>query len=177
MNALPRIISTLALATYLAAAFLPCEPPAWFTAGGSGHHAAAAEPTVPDEDPHAGHGDHHSTDGVVDGAVDGAVDGMAGHGSHSDHDVHRHDDSHRGGQPSVVPARGSTRMATAEIKPKCLCGCSETRSQVGGGTARLGSVVPGLYVVRLIEPGATRALAPITASFVDVHADLDPIPI
>jgi len=65
----------------------------------------------------------------------------------------------------------------AELKRKCVCGCSETRSQVGGGTARLGSVVPGIAVARLAEAEDVLAEDRVLPRPLEVVSELDPIPI
>jgi hypothetical protein len=167
-----RLLSVVAILSYLAAAFLPCEPPPWFVARGSDAHASEVS-TAGTEFPHPGA--HHAS-------------GETSHpGSHRDSvrpDSNAgHDHAHHGGvEPAVgEPSRASDRagvlLASAELKAKCLCGCSETRSEVGGGTARLGSVVPGCFVPRLIEPEATRAGESVALAVVGFHGDLDPIPI
>jgi hypothetical protein len=89
-----------------------------------------------------------------------------------------HPSSHESGHESSFEEIRETRMATtAEFKPTCLCGCNDTRSRVGGSAARLGSVVPGRVMARLLEAEAVVPAVRVLPRILDVHFEIDPIPI
>lgn len=58
-----------------------------------------------------------------------------------------------------------------------MCGCSDTHFQPGHGTERLGSVVPGSVVARLV--GTVAALVPDGSSdpVPDFFLEIDPVPV
>jgi hypothetical protein len=63
------------------------------------------------------------------------------------------------------------------IEPTCLCGCSKTRSKFAGDTARLGTVVPGTVIARLLEAERVAARPFSPSREIDFHSDVEPIPI
>jgi hypothetical protein len=65
----------------------------------------------------------------------------------------------------------------AVLKATCLCGCGETRARVGGGTTRLGAVVPGVFLARLPEVVHVDGPAPAPEGVSDAFSEIDPIPI
>ena len=157
-----RLVSALAMTVYLAAAFLPCEPPdgaVWQAGGG---HAAQDARESHDERPHQAAVSSHAQ------MSHAAHAGQTGHAGHA---AHGRGDADSGFEAS---ARKTARLALSAI---CPCGCSETRSGVGGGTARLGSVVPGLAVARLLEAPRHELVARVPEPADEVFFAIDPIPI
>ncbi len=71
----------------------------------------------------------------------------------------------------------SIPKARLSLSPTCLCGCSETRSTVGGEVSRLGVVVPRVHVARLLEHEHVYGQARHPAHVLDVALGIDPIPI
>jgi hypothetical protein len=98
-----------------------------------------------------------------DGPVHGA--GSAHH-AHHDSQSEVHERAHR-----------PVQLSALELKPKCVCGCSDTRSSVGGNTSRLGSTVPAVHVPRLIEAAQPGVFSRENARVLSAHTDHDPIPI
>lgn len=92
-----------------------------------------------------------------------------GHGSQ-----HGHHMISTESQPEKARATRGTR---AWFAAKCLCGCGDTRSQVGGATSRLGSVVPGAVVARLAEAAIVIPEDRVLLLWRDVRFEVDPIPI
>ena len=95
-------------------------------------------------------------------------------------DAHGHTRAHADGKAdasSPTVRKTSVARSRLELKAVCVCGCSETRGTVGGGTSRLGSVVPAIYLPCLLE--ADLGLAPLHGPdrVVEFSPDLDPIPI
>lgn len=193
LRPLTPFISALALAVYLAAVFLPCEPPDGFVAPGlassqafpvSGHAVAEAAPRRaggPEPMEHVGHSGH---------AAHAAHGGHGTHDAHAQHDAHSthgmsgqaaHSADHAGHEmPAAVevePAKRPRRLARSEMTAKCLCGCSDTRAFVGGGGARLGSVVPPAEVASLPEAIVSSASDRVLRSIPRVDPISEPIPI
>jgi len=71
----------------------------------------------------------------------------------------------------------SAKTASLGFKPTCQCGCSDTRSQVGGGAARLGSVVPGTVFAGLPEAEQAAAAVRVLPRSFGLDFEIDPIPI
>lgn len=89
-----------------------------------------------------------------------------------------HSHSHGASAESVRDAVSEVEVAgTAEFKPTCQCGCSDTRSLVGGNAARLGSVVPGAVMAGLLEMDLVAPEIRIPLRTFDIHFEIDPIPI
>jgi hypothetical protein len=147
---LRSMLSALVVAAYLLAAFIPCEPALVFvewTSGGAPH--ASAHP--------AGHGhgsapQHHAAAGRSGEATGEKAEPVAG-------------------------SRGAGAFCELELKPKCTCGCSESRATVGGSVSRLGAAVPGVHVGRLAEAKPAAALDLVHARARERHPEHDPIPI
>ncbi len=92
--------------------------------------------------------------------------------------VHAHDHAHAEDMSGVVETADRDRDETrAEWKAKCMCGCSDTHFQPGHATARLGSVVPGTVVARLVE--ATAPPIPVRSPDrpCDFFFEIDPVPV
>lgn len=148
------LVSCGLLASYLAAAFLDCDPirPAMKM-----EHAAPmaqAEPSA-NETGHSHGEDHASGDRTAGEHAHGASHA----GDHAD-------------ETTVVARRG-----VAELKPTCGCGCSESRSRIGGNVSRLGSVVPGVEVARLSELIPVHCAREREFSITNVFREIDPVPI
>ena len=234
---LQSVVAVVALASYLAAACLDCEPadtrfgPAGPLASGVATHGLASAPPATAA---AGHGDHdhgagHDSAGAHASRRDAgqaahrtpvtprtvprarAEDSPAqarGHGAHGSASGHAHAHAHahahvhahahaEGHDPSPVrraptasaertrpadaapPVSRAVRAASdfAEWKATCLCGCGETRARVGGGTSRLGAVVPGVHVATLPEAIDVPGPGPEDASPIDVFETHDPVPV
>jgi hypothetical protein len=169
--------ASLAVFAYLAAALLPCEPPAqWIARPTSGSaHAAPAATTSP-------------AAGRAASPAPGALVGR-GHAGHAPTHAHadtgpRPDPAPGSRAPAHVdpgpPADPDARAASAgdlAFVPTCLCGCGPSRALVGGAAARLGPTVPSATFAGLLpvdRPPAPSA-SPLPAD--DLHPPIDPIPI
>ena len=165
-----QLISLFALGVYIAAAFLPCEPTpgersalATALTAKSVHAVQVSEPVVPVP--------------VTPAKV--ATVATHDHGAHHHHNGgHDHGAQAKAAAPSRAEAHASDRIPTRlSMKAKCICGCDRTRSLVGGGAARLGSVVltavpSGLPPAPVIVP-EDRLLT----RWVEVHFEDDQVPI
>ena len=151
---LRALVSCGLLASYLAAAFLDCEPIR--PAIGTGHAApmAQAEPAA-NETGHS-HGEDHASG-----------DRTAGE--------HAHGASHAGDHADETTV--AARQGVAELKPTCGCGCGESRSRIGGNVSRLGSVIPGVEVARLSELIPVHRAMEREFSPPNVFLEIDPVPI
>lgn len=78
--------------------------------------------------------------------------------------------------PSNTSSGEVVPIAKAEFKAKCPCGCDESTVEVGGA-ARLGRVVPGVHLPRMVELSASAIAGPVDAFFDEFHEELDPAPI
>jgi hypothetical protein len=156
-----RLISALAISAYLTATFLPC--------GSLPSGSLMTLTKMPTPAVHALSSEAEST-----------ASQMAASHSHS-HQVSRKashaatNDSAHG--PRFEEPDPIERTAATELKPTCLCGCSDTRSQIGGGSARLGSVVPGSVVAHLLGVEAAAPGVRVLPRIFDIHFEIDPIPI
>lgn len=91
---------------------------------------------------------------------------------------HSHRASHESSHDSAYEeVREIEEVAIAEFKPTCQCGCSDTRSLVGGSAARLGSVVPGTVMARLLEADVAVPAVRVLPRNSNVYIEIDPIPI
>ena len=86
--------------------------------------------------------------------------------------VHAHSHS-----ASYEEIQASGKSARLEFRPTCQCGCSDTRSQVGGGAARLGSVVPGTVFAGLFDAEHPAPGIRVPPRAFDLDFEIDPIPI
>jgi hypothetical protein len=142
-----RSVAGLAVAFYLAAAFLPCEP--------------LSAMDVDEID--AAHTTHHAHQTHADG-----------NDSHDSHDVH---DANDANEVDHAAARSYEAALDLEFKPTCLCGCADTRGQIGGNAARLGSVVPATQATCQFEAVPLVIAAHAPDAQIDIHLEIDPIPI
>jgi hypothetical protein len=89
-----------------------------------------------------------------------------------------HDGAHSHRAPdSLETSQIAEPTVLAEFKPTCLCGCSETRSTIGGGAARLGRVIPGAVLAVLFEPEPVAPLAAAPPLFDNFDSEIDPTPV
>jgi hypothetical protein len=154
----------LAISAYLVAIFVPCTSqsstsltPASLTSTTLAHAFGSGAHALPSES-------------------ESTASRVASHHSHSQGALH--EPTHHAGHASEHEGVAALeRVASQELKPTCLCGCSDRRSQVGGSTARLGSVVPGTVVARLIETQVTPAGEHVLPMNFDSQFEIDPIPI
>jgi len=183
---LERFVAAFAIAIYLAAAFLPCETPLASIRVSTQPAGRALDATALGDDASISAHDHaahdrnrentsahrvahdlgHGASHPVGGDLQGDVDHSAHHALHT-----------ASASTNESRSRRAVQQAKLEIKPTCLCGCSETRSSIGGGTARLGSVVPGTVVASLIEAAPIPAAEFAQVGMLDLHFDIDPVPI
>lgn len=131
MLSVDRVISVFAVAAYLSAAFLPCEPVGEVFSSAPPGVESHVIPAAPKTTASASHQSHH-----------------ASHKDHGAHDTGKSQDSHH---------KVATET-TVVWMPTCLCGCGESRAQIGGGAARLGPVVPAASVALLPPRLTTRAV-------------------
>ena len=96
----------------------------------------------------------------------------AGAGSNAGHAAHG--DTHHAGP---TEPRLSAKKGQLELQPTCLCGCSETRSLIGGSASRLGAVVPGLSLVQLPDSSPAPVPGLDRLRWHDRFGPSDPIPI
>ena len=148
------LVSCGLLASYLAAAFLDCEPIRPAMVRGHAAPMAQAEPAA-NETGHSHGEDHASGDRTAGEHAHGASHA----GDHAD-------------ETTVVARRG-----VAELKPTCGCGCDESRSRIGGNVSRLGSVIPGVEVSRLFELISVHRAMEREFSLPNVFREIDPVPI
>ena len=204
MQSLAPFVSVLVISAYLAAACLDCEPIVstygWvpmLAASSDGHHGLVPETLAAEVhvDRHTGHdigrntghitghdaddrSVHHNAEEAVHSGGHGPAhghDGTVDANAHAGHDA-------RGAPPARLPTSARSnfkdlRAAGLAFVPTCLCGCSETRSTVGGNVSRLGSVVPGVFVAWRTQVDAQRHFFPPSGGLVGITLDLDPIPI
>lgn len=197
MQKISPFISVIVICFYLSAAFLDCEstpriPVARVSAselqalhhGGSGvmygevgHDSGDTGAMLADSvSPTIASGEHggHTAHGIDRERTAEA----AGHGHQSARSKPGAYDQHRAPENShAVADFRDLRGDGLAFLPACLCGCSETRSTIGGNASRLGSVVPGVFVARLYEPEAPTAEFFSHFVLVETYSDLDPIPI
>ncbi len=140
VRAAERFIALFAIATFVAATFLPCESTSSANPGVLWASTADAMPSA-----------HESESSPV-------ASPQAHHASH-------------------VAVQAPATAARLEFKPTCLCGCSDTRSQIGGGAARLGSVLPGTALARLLEAEPVILVEQGSPTESRFHLEIDPIPI
>ncbi|MFK7896749.1 MAG: hypothetical protein AB8G23_12985 [Myxococcota bacterium] len=193
------LISLLALSAYLAAAFLPCEPSpetvsAVAVANGAlaSHAAAVVSVAAPVSAPMSGHGggnamEHGGAHGTHHGAQNGEHHAHGhGHGHHGAGDAPKstgHPASHGGGggaeagSTAAIHASAGAPATNLALKAKCLCGCEQTRGQIGGGAARLGSVVLAAETVGLDPAPVVVPEDRVLSRWVEVHFDDDLVPI
>jgi hypothetical protein len=155
-----RLISMLAICSYLVATFIPCESlPALSLAT---QPAQSAHGILPEPEPESRSAPMAASHSHSHGA------------SHPSSREPGHESRHESGFEEIREAEMAT---TAEFKPTCQCGCSDTRSRVGGSAARLGSVVPGRVMARLLEVEVAVPAVRVLPGIFDVHFEIDPIPI
>jgi hypothetical protein len=135
-----RFIALFVVATFVAAAFLPCESTSLANLGVLWAPTADAMPSA------------HESESSPMASPD------AHHASH-------------------IAVQAPATTAKLEFKPTCLCGCSDTRSQVGGGAARLGSVLSGTALARLLEAEPVLLVDQGSRTEIGFHLEIDPIPI
>jgi hypothetical protein len=194
--------ASVAVLAYLAAALLPCEPPAEWIArstSGAAHAVPAATPSLAAGDAaspapgalggrgHAGHAPPHARVDSVPRAD--ATPGARAHAGHAP--PHARADS--GPRPGTAPgsrapahvdpdahavpdARAASARGLAFV-PTCLCGCGSSRALVGGAAARLGPTVPSATFAGLlpVDRAPVPSALPLPAD--DLHPPIDPIPI
>jgi hypothetical protein len=153
------MLCAIVISAYLSAALLPCKPPDWLRSTVAATHAAA--------EPGSGTDDHSHHVSETDS-------GPSAHAAHA-HGHHGRIEAASAG-PSNGASGDAVPITKTELRAKCPCGCDETGSEVGGET-RLGRVLPGLHVPRLIARAADRAAEPTDPFFDEYHGELDPVPI
>ena len=191
-----RLLSAFAILLYVTAALPPCEEPERLRASSMSFHAmppssqVEIEGSVPltprrtrtnaTRDDHA---HHHSQ-----------RDASEGEGSHSHQSTFPRSDarasssrhaSHRDSKAADAPIRSESAQTRAPgpaatqlaFTAPCACGCGDTRAAVGGGASRLGAVVPGQFVTRLLSPPPAGAARVEPSRFVGEVLEIDPIPI
>lgn len=192
MLPLRSIFSALVVAAYLSAAFVPCEPALVFvdwTSGDTAHPAAA----TPASSPHshstarapAGRAPSHSSHqrSAYASTSSQAHAESAGHGHEHGSPAQRQAEVDPSSGTiadeagSVAPSPRAAAFCELELKPTCLCGCSESRATVGGSVSRLGAAVPAVYVGRFVEVRTPAALDLVRAHARAGAPDQDPIPI
>jgi hypothetical protein len=135
-----RFIALFAIATFVAATFLPCESTSFAKLGVLWAPPADTMPSA-----------HESESSPM----------ASPHAHHASH----------------VALQAPATTAKLEFKPTCLCGCRDTRSQIGGGAARLGSVLPGTALARLLEAEPVLLVEQGSPTAIGFHLEIDPIPI
>lgn len=165
------LISALVVIAYLSAAFIDCEGSLIlaFDKPGVGEpvHSMPVAMPVAKTMAKSMHGPAH---GRSHGPMSGSeTQPTTDAGDHAHGMQHAHSEARE-------PAPGSTDAAALELRPKCVCGCSETRSTVGGSTSRLGSVIPAVHVARLIEAPSTVVTDRAADLVLEIYTDRDPIP-
>ena len=194
---LSPFISAIVIGFYLSAAFLDCEstPRIPFA-----RVSASESQALHHGDPDAAHGEVRNDSGDTGVMLADLVSptiASAEHGGHTAHGIDREKTAEAAGQghhsarskPGAydqhrAPERSRAVADFRDLRgkglaflPTCLCGCSETRSTIGGNASRLGSVVPGVFVARLCEPEAPTVEFSSHLLLVETYSDLDPIPI
>lgn len=188
MLPLRSILSALVVAAYLAAVFVPCEPALVFvdwTGGDTAHPVAAA----PASSSHST-GTERASRTTSHASHDRSAQASTSSDAHVESARHEHGGAaqqHAAADPStgaiadeagsVTPSHGVDGFCELELKPKCLCGCSESRATVGGNVSRLGAAVPAVHVGRLAEVRAPAALDLVLVRARARAPDQDPIPI
>jgi hypothetical protein len=164
-----RLISALAISAYLTAIFLPCGSPPSVSLMTLTKMPTPAVHALPSEAESTASrmAASHSHSHEASHEVSQKVPRKASHAA-------THESAHGPGFEEPGPIE---RTAATELKPTCLCGCSDTRSQIGGGSARLGSVVPGTVVAHLLEVEAAAPGVRVLPRIFDIHFEIDPIPI
>lgn len=95
---------------------------------------------------------------------------------HSANDNSANDNSAHAHSGDVARSAEGMQVQLA-LKAKCVCGCNRTRSQVGGGAARLGSVVLAAVVTGLAPAPVVVPEDRVLARWAEVHFDDDLVPI
>lgn len=198
-----QLVAFAAIGIYLAAAFLPCEPSAeersaLATALSRGTAHAAASSLTSAHAGHQGHAGHgaqgHAASPSRPSLSLSPPSSPSPHASAThDHSAHAH--AHEAPAPAARNAKSvgapSSEVAASGgesgevkgvharlvLKAKCECGCERTRSQVGGGAARLGFVVLADYATGI--PPAPRVVPEdrVLARWVEMHFEADHVPI
>lgn len=143
------------------------------------HAAHASHSSLSSQSGHAGAGAHAgaptSHHGPAHGRAHGPAHGRSHGESHHGPAAGDADTAARGAGDALAHRRGGA--APLELQAKCLCGCEETRSTIGGGASRLGSTIPAVYVPSLPPAAAWRGFAFEPGRFSRMTGRLDPIPI
>jgi hypothetical protein len=142
----------LAIFAYLMATFIPCEPLPSFSL--ETQPVLSARRMLPE--------------------LDSSSAPMAARHSQGASHPSSHEARHASNFEEIREAEMAT---TTEFKPTCQCGCNDTRSRVGGSAARLGSVVPGREMARLLEAEVAVPAARVLPRIFDFDFEIDPIPI
>lgn len=148
------LVSCGLIASYLAAAFLDCEPIR--PAKGMGHAAPMAQAESTANETGHSHGEDHAS-------------------GNRNADEHAHGASHAGDHADETTV--AAHLGMAELKPICGCGCGESRSRVGGNVSRLGSVIPGVEIAQLSEPIPVHRATERVFYPPNVFREIDPVPI
>jgi hypothetical protein len=159
--------------SYLGASLVDCEPPKEWGSVVAGAEAHA--PAVVGEGDAMGRSAHSLEAPHASGPS--TLASKSGHPAHgSSHDSGPVEPTPSVGKGPVEP-RPSVGKGQLELQPTCLCGCSETRSLLGGGASSLGAWVPGGNLAQLpgSQPLPPAALPPLL--WQDRLGPSDPIPI
>ena len=149
MSPAGQLVGAIAIAAYLSSAFLPCKPAdGAFDSIPSVAESRAIGVLAGTTDPTA-HASHHVS--------------PTGHGNHAERTT---SDSHQ----------LARHESPAVWMPTCLCGCSQSRAQIGGGTARLGPVLPVTIAVPLSPRVSVLAVSPAPQPVQAPDFLIDPIP-
>jgi hypothetical protein len=139
---------------------------------------ATREEHAPDHSKH-NHSNHgHAEEGVSHRHPLASAPSVA-HASSSHHSA-AHDSSAAddpGRAESVQTRAANASTAHLAFTAPCVCGCGDTRANVGGGASRLGAVVPGQFVTQLLSFPAESASRAHPGRFVREVPEIDPIPI
>lgn len=171
------IQSAFATLAYLVATLVPCGIPrleaghAMPASGGAVH--ARADKTVASERSEATHADHDHGQAHAHGAhAHGAHD----HGAPAPAAPQVHPAEHADPPEAALASSSGSPDSALSFKAPCVCGCSDTRANVGGGAARLGVAVPPSEVARwcvdLASPSTPAKPVAISAVFLA----RDPLP-
>lgn len=185
MPILRSLASAIVCVAYLGAAFVPCEPSLIFVdwSARDAMHAESPAPLVAGSSagPHASH-----SHAPVERASGTSRSELAGH-DHSGMTHHAASIEPAAAEPrphstqerldSTEPSHAGVAPSGLVLKPKCVCGCDETRSTAGGSASRLGATVPGAHLSRFVEAASTAPLDLVVARARERHAQPDPIPI
>ena len=144
-----QIIGLLAIVAYLSAAFHPCERTGEAFLPAPSVLETHGTPVAAETTHSAPHSSHHA--------------------SHKNHDTH-----------NTSEAQGSHHKVATESSvvwmPTCLCGCSDSRAQIGGGAARLGPVVPAAFAAQLLPRTILSAVKVSPRPILAPDDLIDPIP-